>query len=68
MQAHDLDTSYRALAHAVHAAGARSELFLAMLSLKLMSQSDDAALVQQNIQSVLQDLQTHEKPQQRTTP
>ncbi len=61
MQAHDLDTTYSALAQAVHKAGARSELFLAMLSLKLMSQSEHAALMQQNIQSVLQDLQTHEK-------
>lgn len=61
MQAHELDTTYSALANAVHAAGARSELFLAMLSLKLISQSDDAARVQQNIQSVLIDLQTHER-------
>jgi hypothetical protein len=61
MQAHELDTTYSALAQAVHAAGQRSELFLAMLSLKLISQSEDAALMQQSIQSVLQDLQTHEK-------
>ena len=61
MQAHDLDSTYTALAQAVHAAGTRSELFLAMLSLKLMSQSDDAAHMQQCIQSVLHDLQTHEK-------
>ena len=61
MQAHDLDSTYSALAQAVHAAGASSELFLAMLSLKLVSQSDDAAQMQQCIQSVLQDLQTHEK-------
>lgn len=65
MQAHDLDTIYSALAQAVHAAGTRSELFLAMLSLKLISQSDDAAQMQQNIQSVLQDLQTHEKPHEK---
>ena len=61
MQAHELDSTYTALAQAVHTAGARSELFLAMLSLKLISQSDDAAQTQQCIQSVLQDLQTHEK-------
>ena len=61
MQAHDLDSTYTSLAQAVHAAGARSELFLAMLSLKLVSQSDDAAQMQQCIQSVLHDLQTHEK-------
>ncbi len=61
MQAHELDTVYAALADAVHAAGARSELFLAMLSLKLMSQSDNATLAQENIQSVLQDLHKHEK-------
>ena len=61
MQAHELDTTYSALAQAVHAAGERSELFLAMLSLKLISQSDDAAQMQQYIQSVLQDFQTHEK-------
>jgi hypothetical protein len=61
MQAHDLDLTYSALAQAVHAAGVRSELFLAMLSLKLISQSEDAALMQQNIQSVLHDLNQHEK-------
>lgn len=61
MQAHELDTTYSALANAVHAAGARSELFLAMLSLKLISQSDDAVQAQKNIQSVLQDLQIHER-------
>jgi hypothetical protein len=61
MQAHDLDSTYTALAQAVHAAGQRSELFLAMLSLKLISQSGDAALAQQNIQSALQDLKMHEK-------
>jgi hypothetical protein len=61
MQAHDLDSTYTALAQAVHAAGARSELLLAMLSLKLISQSDDAPWVHQQIQSVLHDLQTHEK-------
>jgi hypothetical protein len=61
MQAHELDTTYAALAQAVHEAGERSELLLAMLSLKLISQSEDAALMQQNIQSVLQDLQMHEK-------
>lgn len=62
MQAHELDASYSALAQAVHAAGERSELFLAMLSLKLISQSDDAAQMQQNIQTTLQDLQLHERP------
>ena len=68
MQAHELDTAYSALANAVHAAGARSELFLAMLSLKLISQTNDAARLQQNIQSVLQDLQMHEKSDEKTTP
>ena len=63
MQAHELDTTYAVLANAVHAADVRSELFLAMLSLKLISQSEDAAQVQQYIQSVLQDLHTHEKTQ-----
>jgi non-ribosomal peptide synthetase component F len=61
MQAPDLDSTYTALAQAVHAAGGRSELFLAMLSLKLISQSDDAAQMRHCIQSVLNDLQTHEK-------
>jgi hypothetical protein len=61
MQAHELDMTYTALAQAIHSAGEKSELFLAMLSLKLISQSDDAAQMQQAIQSVLQDLQTHEK-------
>ncbi len=61
MQAHELDATYSTLAQAIHAAGERSELLLAMLSLKLISQADDAALMQQSIQSVLQDLQMHEK-------
>jgi hypothetical protein len=61
MQAHDLDNTYRTLAQAVHSAGQHSELFLAMLSLKLIAQSEDTAQIQQAIESVLQDLQTHEK-------
>ncbi len=61
MQAHDLDNTYRALAQAVHSAGQQSELFLAMLSLKLIAQSEDAAQMQQAIESALQDLHTHEK-------
>jgi hypothetical protein len=61
MQAHDLDQTYTALAQAIHAAGAKSELFLAMFSLKLISQAEDAAPIQQCIQAVLQDLHTHEK-------
>ncbi len=61
MQAHDLDITYSALAQAVHAAGQRSELFLAMLSLKIISESENATQMQQCIQSVLQDLQRHEK-------
>jgi hypothetical protein len=61
MQAHDLDHAYTVLAQAIHAAGAKSELFLAMLSLKLISQAEDAAQMQQCIQTVLQDLHTHEK-------
>jgi hypothetical protein len=61
MQAHDLDHTYTALAQAIATAGAKSELFLAMLSLKLISQAEDVAHIQQCIQSVLQDLQTHEK-------
>jgi predicted peroxiredoxin len=61
MQAYDLDRTYTALAQAIHSAGAKSELFLAMLSLKLISQADDAARMQHAIESVLQDLQTHER-------
>jgi hypothetical protein len=61
MQAHDLDITYTSLAQAIQAAGQRSELFLAMLSLKLISQSEDSGKMQQCIQSVLQDLQTHER-------
>jgi hypothetical protein len=61
MQAHELDTTYTTLAQAIHGAGKNSELFLAMLSLKLISETDDAHKVQKCIQAVLQDLQSHEK-------
>ena len=36
MQAHELDDTYTALAQAVFKAGSKSELYLAMLSLKLI--------------------------------
>jgi hypothetical protein len=62
MQATELDTAYTQLAQAIHSAGTKSELFLAMLCLKLICQSEDAQLIQQAIESTLQDLHTHESP------
>ena len=61
MQAFELDNIYALLANAIDHAGDKSELFLAMLSLKLITQIEDSASANSSIQSVLQDLQTHEK-------
>lgn len=60
MQAHELDEAYTALAQAIGKAGAKSELYLAMLSLKLISLQDDAGLMTTVIHSTLKNLQAHE--------
>lgn len=59
MQAFEMDTIYTSLAQAIDKAGGQSELFLAMLSLKLATDIDDSKAVERSIQSVLLDLQTH---------
>jgi hypothetical protein len=55
----DLDTVYTALAQAVHASGGRSELYLAMLSLRLIAQSGNWAVCESAIANTLADLQAH---------
>lgn len=59
MQAFEMDTIYTSLAQAIDKAGSQSELFLAMLSLKLATDIDDSKAVERSNQSVLLDLQTH---------
>ena len=59
MQASEMDTIYTSLAQAIDQAGSQSELFLAMLSLKLATEIGDSKAVERSIQSVLFDLQTH---------
>ena len=60
MQAHDLDQSYTALAQAIDQAGAHSELFLAMLSLKLITQQQNNLQNLDAISVTLRDLQRHQ--------
>ena len=64
MQAHELDDTYTALAHAVDRAGSKSELYLAMLSLKLISLQADAELMKSIVHSTLEDFLAHERPAQ----
>ena len=59
MQAFEMDTIYTSLAQAIDQAGSQSELFLAMLGLKLATEIGDSKAVERSIQSVLFDLQTH---------
>jgi ABC-type transporter MlaC component len=61
MQPSELDATYTQLAQAIHSAGPCSELFLAMLSLKLISQSNVPKAMQQTIADVLSDLQHHDR-------
>jgi ABC-type transporter MlaC component len=61
MQPSELDATYTQLAQAIHSAGPCSELFLAMLSLKLISQSNAPKAMQQTIADVLSDLQDHDR-------
>jgi hypothetical protein len=59
MNPEQLDTLYTQLAQAIHSAGSKSELYLAMLSLKHITAADPAC-AQRNIASTLIDLQPHE--------
>lgn len=59
MQAFELDTIYTSLAQAIDQAGSQSELFLAMLSLKLATDIGDSKAVERSMQSVLLDLHSH---------
>ena len=63
MQAPELDNVYTNLAQAIDKAGSKSELFLAMLALKLITELADAAQAEGIIASVLQEFQAHDKPQ-----
>lgn len=65
MQAFELDSAYTRLAQAIDQAGCKSELFLAMLSLKLVTELDDISKVERSISSVLHDLQTHENSHEK---
>ena len=60
MQAHELDTAYSELAQAITNAGAHSELYLAMLCLKLIADSDDVDPVKSHITATLAALQSYE--------
>ena len=60
MQAHELDTAYSDLAQAIAQAGAQSELYLAMLCLKLIAGSSEMESVQLNICTTLAALQSYE--------
>lgn len=55
----DLDTVYTELAQAVHAAGPRSELFLAMLSLRLVARLQDAPAAMDAIRQTMGELAAH---------
>ena len=59
MQAHELDQSYTALAQAIGQAGLQSELFLAMLSLKLITQQQSNVQALETISDTLKDLQRY---------
>ena len=67
MQPSELDATYTQLAQAIHSAGPCSELFLAMLSLKLISQSSAPDTMQQTIAEVLSDLQHHNRKTRQGT-
>lgn len=56
MNAGDLDEVYTELADAIADAGPRSELFLAMLALRLIAGSGDAAACRAALRLTLQEL------------
>ena len=58
----DLDEVYTRLANAIEASGPHSELFLAMLVLRLAGASGDPRACLDAISLTLQDLQRHEPP------
>ncbi len=60
MQPADLDDIYTRLAAAIEASGEHSELFLAMLVLRLAGASQDPEACKGAIEQTLQDLRRHE--------
>lgn len=60
MQPADLDDVYTRLAAAIEASGDRSELFLAMLVLRMAGASQDAQACKEAIEQTLRDLRRHE--------
>lgn len=55
-----LDSVYTDLAQAIQASGARSELYLAMLSLRLIARAGDWPAAQDAIRRTLEDLAAHD--------
>ena len=60
MKASDLDEVYTELANAIAGSGPRSELFLAMLALRLIGASDDAGACREALRRTLEEL--HSQP------
>jgi hypothetical protein len=60
MEPADLDDVYTRLAAAIEASGDRSELFLAMLVLRMAGASADPQACKQAIDQTLHDLRRHE--------
>ncbi|HYF44019.1 MAG TPA: hypothetical protein VEA35_16455 [Ramlibacter sp.] len=58
----NLDSVYTSLAQAIAASGKQSELFLAMLSLRLIAHTGKWAVCEQAIAATLDDLQRHPAP------
>jgi hypothetical protein len=60
MQAADLDAIYTQLAAAIEASGDKSELYLAMLVLRLVGAAQDPQACTTAIEQTLADLKRHE--------
>jgi hypothetical protein len=60
MQPPDLDDVYTRLAAAIEASGDKSELYLAMLVLRLLGAAQDPQACTAAIEQTLQDLKRHE--------
>ena len=56
----DLDDVYRALAEAVQACGPRSDVFLAMLSLRLLARQPDGPAALEAVAQTLREFELHE--------
>lgn len=56
----DLDTVYTALAQAIQASGKRSELYLAMLSLRLIARSGNLGASLEAVHCTLEDLESQD--------